>query len=57
MFLGTAHARRQILQAIHVQTTTSITRRQNPVPSLEILHARDHLQFKRTAIIPFVMVD
>lgn len=56
MFLGTTHAGCQILQAVHVQATTSITRRQNPFPSLEILHARNHLQFKGTAIIPFVMI-
>jgi hypothetical protein len=34
VLLGTTHARGEVLEAIHVQTAATITRRQNAITSL-----------------------
>ena len=54
MLLGASHAGRQVLEAIHVEPSTPVTRWQDPVSALELFHSGDHLGFVRSAVVePF----
>jgi hypothetical protein len=52
MLLRAAHARRQILEAIHVQAPTAVARGQDALALGEALHAVHHLGLEGPAVVP-----
>jgi hypothetical protein len=57
MFLGAAHTRGQVFQAVHMQPPATVTRRKYSFSSAEIFHARHHFHLEGSAVIPFMVVD
>lgn len=51
MFLGTAHARSQVLQTVHVEAPTAITRRHDLLAPLQLLHPRHHMHLVRATVV------
>jgi hypothetical protein len=51
MLLSAAHAGGQVLQAVHVQSTTPIARWQYALAFCQGLHSVDHLSFEGSSVV------
>jgi hypothetical protein len=54
VLLGAAHTGSQVLEAVHVKASTSVTRGIDPLAALELLHPGNHLQLERAPVVLFL---